>query len=63
MKAAGKGVVVFSVAFDAPPDAQATLRACASAGDGYYVNASNPKELEDAFDKFADKLTQLSVSK
>lgn len=63
MKASGKGVVVFSVAFNAPLDAQKTLKACASAGTGYYVNANSPKELEDAFNGFAAKLTQLRISK
>jgi Flp pilus assembly protein TadG len=63
MKAAGKDVVVFSVAFDAPLDAQQTLKACASAGDGYYANASNAEELEQAFNNFAVKLTALRISK
>ena len=63
MKAAGKGVVVFTVAFNAPPDAQATLKACASPGNGYYANANNPQELDDAFNNFANKLTELRISK
>ncbi len=63
MKAAGKDVVVFSVAFDAPPDAQATLKACATPGEGYYANASSAGDLEDAFKNFAAKLTQLRISK
>ena len=63
MKAAGKGVVVFAVAFNAPAEAQATLKACASSGQGYYVNASNSQELEDAFDSFANKLTELRLAK
>lgn len=63
MKAPGKDVVVFAVAFDAPKDAQETLKACASAGDGYYANASNGDELAAAFDNFANKLTALRISK
>jgi Flp pilus assembly protein TadG len=63
MKAAGKDVVVFSVAFDAPLDAQETLKACASSGDRYYANASNAEELERAFNNFAIKLTSLRISK
>ncbi len=63
MKAAGKDVVVFSVAFNAPKDAQATLKACASQGDGYYANAESPEDLESAFNNFAAKLTQLRISK
>lgn len=63
MKAPGKDVVVFAVAFDAPKDAQETLKACASAGDGYYANAADGVQLSAAFDKFADKLTALRISK
>lgn len=63
MKAPGKDVVVFAVAFDAPKDAQETLKACASAGDGYYANAANGEQLEAAFTKFADKLSSLRISK
>ena len=58
-----QGVVVFSVAFDAPADAQKTLRACATAGDSYYADAGNGQELDDAFEKFAQTLTQLRLSK
>lgn len=63
MKAPGKDVVVFAVAFDAPKDAQETLKACASEGDGYYANAANGDELSAAFDNFATKLNALRVSK
>ncbi len=63
MKAPGKDVVVFAVAFDAPKDAQETLKACATPGDGYYANAANPDELTLAFANFATKLTSLRVSK
>ena len=58
-----EGVVVFSVAFDAPPDAQKTLKACATAGDSYYADASNGTELDNAFEKFAMTLTKLRLSK
>lgn len=58
-----KDIVVFAVAFDAPADAQETLKDCATPGDGYYVNAANGAELEAAFKKFADKLTELRLSK
>ena len=60
-----KGVVVFTVAFDTrrEPADVATLKACATAGSGYSVNASNAQELESAFENFASKLTQLRVSK
>ncbi len=58
-----QGVVVFSVAFDAPADAQKTLKACATAGDQYYANAGNGDELDNAFKKFGMTLTQLRLVK
>jgi Flp pilus assembly protein TadG len=58
-----KGVVVFAVAFDAPSDAQKTLKACASDGGDYYANAGNAAELEAAFTRFAGKLSELRLSK
>jgi Flp pilus assembly protein TadG len=56
-------VVVFAVAFNAPADAQKTLKACSSTGDQYYANANSPKELDAAFDSFAATLTQLRITK
>ena len=58
-----KGVVVFAVAFDAPADAQQTLKSCSSGGNDYYANAGNGKELDDAFSKFAGKLSELRITK
>lgn len=58
-----KGVVVFSVAFDATAAARATLEACATDTDDYYADASNGAELEAAFEKFATILTELRIAK
>lgn len=58
-----KGVVVFSVAFDAPSAAKETLEQCASPGIDYYADASNEAELEAAFNKFASKLSELRLAK
>ena len=58
-----QGVVVFAVAFDAPADAQKTLKACATAGDQYYADAGNGTELDNAFKKFGMTLTQLRLVK
>ncbi len=58
-----KGVQVFAVAFDAPSDAQKTLKACASPGTEYYANANSAAELDAAFSKFAGKLAELHLSK
>jgi Flp pilus assembly protein TadG len=57
-----KGVLVFSIAFDAPPPAQATLRACASPGTEYYANAANQAELDLAFAQFAGKINALRLA-
>lgn len=57
-----KGVVVFAVAFDAPAEAQQTLKSCSSGGNEYYADAGNGAELEDAFSKFAGKLSDLRIS-
>lgn len=60
-----EGIVVFSVAFSGPREAadEATLKACASPGDGYYANASSTDELERAFTNFAAKLSELRITK
>lgn len=58
-----KGVVIFAVAFDATPAAEATLKACATDGAGYYANASTGDQLESAFNNFAAKLTELRITK
>lgn len=62
-KMKAKGVVVFSVAFDAPADAKATLEACATNTTDYYADASDGAELEAAFTKFASKLTELHIAR
>ncbi|MEQ1714938.1 MAG: hypothetical protein ABL907_02950 [Hyphomicrobium sp.] len=60
-----EGIVVFSVAFSGPREAAdiATLKACATPGQGYFANASSTEELESAFSNFAGKLSELRVSK
>jgi Flp pilus assembly protein TadG len=57
-----KGVQVFSIAFNAPAPAQATLRACASPGTEYYANAANQAELDLAFAQFAGKINALRLA-
>ena len=58
-----EGIVVFSVAFNAPAEAQKTLKSCASDGSQYYANAANPEQLDAAFNSFAASLTDLRVSR
>lgn len=55
------GVKIYSVAFLAPPAAEALLKDC-SGMSGYY-DASNTAELKSAFRSIADKLTALRISK
>ena len=60
-----KGVTVFTVGFGIGGNATAlnTLRSCATPGNGYFADASNAEELEQAFTNFASKLTELRLSK
>lgn len=60
-----KGVKVFSIAFGLTSGSvsENTLRNCASEGDEYFASADSPEALNAAFEKFADKLTQLRLVK
>lgn len=60
-----EGVTVFAVSFSGPREAAdtATLKACATQGNGYFADASSADELEAAFKNFADKLTELRLTK
>jgi Flp pilus assembly protein TadG len=57
-----KGVVVFSIAFDAPAAAKATLEQCASPGPDYYADASDANDLNAAFATFAAKIKALRIT-
>ncbi len=58
MKAAG--VTIYSVAFMAPPAAEALLKDCS--GGGNYYDAANTHQLKAAFRDIAGKLTSVSIS-
>jgi hypothetical protein len=60
MKAAG--IMVYSVAFQSPPAAEALLRACASSPADYY-DATTAADLKSNFRDIADKLTSLRISR
>ncbi len=50
------GITIYSIAFQAPSSAEATLRACANADAGnktFFFSASNEQELREAFNKIA----------
>jgi len=55
------GILVYSVAFDAPPAAEATLRDCATS-DQHYFSADNAAELNAAFQSVAETLTSLRLT-
>ena len=56
-----KGVVVFSVAFQAPPEAQITLKDCAN-NESRYFEANSGEELLAAYSAIASQLSVLSLS-
>ncbi|MFN3212154.1 MAG: hypothetical protein ACE37M_03540 [Henriciella sp.] len=56
-----KGIVVFSVAFQAPPPAQVTLKNCAKE-EGRYFEANSGEELLKAYAAIASQLSVLSLS-
>lgn len=56
-----EGILVFSVAFLAPPSGEATLRACATQPDMYY-DAGSSAELLAAYQSIASSLTSLYLA-
>lgn len=54
------GIVVFGIAFEAPPNGQATIRNCASS-DAHYFDASG-MEIATAFAAIATNITQLKLT-
>lgn len=56
-----KGVLVFTVAFEAGDRGQKALKACASS-EGYYFNARG-KEIETAFDSIANNINILRLTR
>ncbi len=59
-----QGIEIYTVAFKAPPAAQTTLRACASAGGSqYYYSADNANELKAAFRTIAQDIRRLRLTR
>ncbi len=56
------GVAVFTVAFDAPTEAEALLRQCAGTADHAFT-ASNPAELSAKFRAIGERLSMLRLSR
>ncbi len=58
----GGNVVIYSVAFQSPPAAEATLQACATS-PSHYFSADNSTELRMAFQDIAKRLQNLRIAK
>ncbi|MEL6169288.1 MAG: Tad domain-containing protein [Pseudomonadota bacterium] len=54
-------VLIFSIAFQAPSNAERVMRECATA-DGYYFDAENGEELAEAFAAIAGAITKLRLT-
>lgn len=64
-KKGGDGIIVYSIAFNAPKEAKETLQACATSGDGkrqYYFDANSEQELRAAFRAIANDIKTLRLS-
>jgi hypothetical protein len=55
------GITVYTVAFQAPAEAEATLRTCATT-DGHFFNAESGDALRDAFKSIGGALSSLRIS-
>jgi len=58
--AKANGIVIYTVAFQAPSDAAATLEACAS-GPEYSHTPDNATELEEAYKEIATSISDLRI--
>lgn len=64
-KAGNPGIIIYSIAFDAPASAQATLKDCATedtASHKYYYSADDGEELREAFSSIASSIQRLRIS-
>ncbi len=61
-----RGIIIYSVAFAAPPSAQAILQSCATPDEGdeqHYYNAANGEQLKQAFTDIANSIQMLRISR
>ncbi len=56
-----RNILVYSIAFDAPPMGQAVLKDCASE-ESMYKYVTTGAELDDAFDKIAGQISELRLT-
>lgn len=57
-----QGITIYAVAFESPPLAEETLRACSS-GSGTFFSATSGAELRAAFQEIANRLNSLRISR
>lgn len=65
-KAGGDGIRIYSVAFNAPASAKATLQACATPDNGstrHYFDANSADELRTAFREIANSIKTLRLTR
>lgn len=60
MKKAGSDILIFTIGFQAPANAEAMLRACS--GNANFFDANNAGDLISAFREIAERLTSLRIS-
>ena len=64
-KKSGDGIIIYSIAFNAPKEAKETLQACATPADGksqYYFDANSEQELRTAFRSIANDIKTLRLA-
>jgi len=59
---AGVTIDIYTIGFDIPAAAEATMQACASSPDKFY-KVSHESELVDVFERIAKEIAQLRISK
>jgi len=65
-KRGGDGIRIYSVAFNAPKSAKATLKACATPDDGavtHFFDANSGSELRSAFREIANSIKSLRLTR
>lgn len=60
MRSADKGITIYTVGFQTPPEAEALLKQCS--GEDTFYNADNASQLSTAFKEIAKRLTSMRVS-
>ena len=59
----GEGVIVFTIAFDAPSTAEDLMKNCATSETGHYFDAVDEAGLESAFEEIASKFQGVGLTR